>query len=103
MATESIKCLKYSAGRLARTKRPSLMTKHGKPAFLCHAPGCSRSAGALLPYAGGDRRWITDPIFKDWIDLSRSSCCPRRCPMGDFAPYYLPDNKHENPAFAGFS
>ena len=42
-----------------------------------------------------DRR----PYFKGWIDLSRTSPCPR----GHFEPLCLLSQKDENPAFPGLS
>ncbi len=35
--------------------------------------------------------------------LRVTSCCPRRCPRGDFAPYCLHRQINKNPAFAGLS
>jgi hypothetical protein len=61
--------------RLAEVMRPQLDG--------AIAASARRREPAWAPYVGatvGGRQ----PYFKGWIDLSPTSCCPRRCPPGAF-------------------
>jgi hypothetical protein len=61
-------------GTIARTLMVVVLWEHR---LLRHAPGCLHSAGALLPYVGGDRRWTSCPFSRAGIDLTLPSPCPR--------------------------